>query len=193
VFVDEGRAIGVRDALAGIHGLIDDDTQATTMPPPVNAEPMTRQFLRIFDNVREVKRDQMQKFLRGSGATPDDFQNRGWCQEQSKIFTMVQPLDFAEAWYGKHRRRLTADLDQALVLLGACVDGSGISATDTLRNENFRPHPALKGLLEWFAERGADTVIRQAARRALTLYAQWAEANKPQVVQMQMFLDEALA
>jgi adenine-specific DNA methylase len=193
VFVSEGRTIGVRDALAGIHGLIDDDTQAATMPPPVNAEPMTRQFLRVFDGVREVKRDQMQKFLRGSGATPDDFEQRGWCQEQAKIFTMVKPLDFAEAWYGKHRRKLTADLDQALVLLGACFDGSGISATDTLRNENFRPHPALKGLLEWFAERGADMTIRQAARRALTLYAQWAEANKPQVVQMQMFLDEAPA
>jgi putative DNA methylase len=193
VFVSEGRPIGVRDALAGIHGLIDDDTQALTMPPPVNAEPMTRQFLRIFDGVPSVPRDQMQKFLRGSGATPDDFEQRGWCQEHAKVFTMVQPLAFAEAWYGKHRRKLTADLDQALVLLGACVDGSGISATDTLRNENFRPHPALKGLLEWFAERGADLTVRQAARRALTLYAQWAEANKPQVVQMQMFLDEALA
>lgn len=193
VFVSEGRPIGVRDALAGIHGLIDDDTQPTTMPPPVNAEPMTRQFLRIFDGVREVKRDQMQKFLRGSGVTPDEFEQRGWCSEQAKVFTMVRPLDFAEAWYGKHRRRLTSDLDQALVLLGACVDGSGINATDTLRNENFRPHPALKGLLEWFAERGAEVPIRQASHRALTLYAQWAEANKPQVVQMQMFLDEALA
>ena len=193
VFVDEGRAISVRDALAGIHGLIDDDTQRGTLPPPVNAEPMTRQFLRIFDGTLQVKRDQMQKFLRGSGVTPDDFAQRGWCSEQAKVSTMVPPLAFAEAWYGKHRRRLTADLDQALVLLGACVDGSGIAAADTLRNENFRPHPALKGLLEWFAERGADATIRQAARRALAIYGQWADTNKPQVQQMQMFLDEALA
>ena len=120
VLVDEGRAINVRDALAGIHGLIDEDTQSTTMPPPVNAEPMTRQFLRIFDATPAVKRDQMQKFLRGSGVTPDDFEQRGWCSEQAKVFSMVPPLSFAQAWYGKHRRRLTADLDQALVLLGAC-------------------------------------------------------------------------
>ena len=193
VFVDEGRTMGVRDALAGIHGLIDDDTQSATMPPPVNAEPMTRQFLRIFDGAPEVKRDQMQKFLRGSGVTPDDFAQRGWCSEQAKVSTMVSPLEFALAWHGKHRRRLTADLDQALVLLGACFDGSGIAAADTLKNDNFRPHPALKALLEWFAERGADAAVKQAARRALALYGQWAEANKPQVQQMQMFLDEALA
>jgi adenine-specific DNA methylase len=193
VFVAEGRAINVRDALAGIHGLIDDDTQRGTMPPPVSAEPITRQFLRIFDGTPEVKRDQMQKFLRGSGVTPDDFAQRGWCSEQAKVSTMVSPLEFALAWHGKHRRRLTADLDQALVLLGACFEGSGIAAADTLKNENFRPHPALKALLEWFAERGADATIRQAARRALAIYGLWADANKPQVRQMQMFLDEALA
>jgi len=193
VFVDDGRAINVRDALAGIHGLIDDDTQRGTMPPPVNAEPMTRQFLRIFDGVASVERNQMQKFLRGSGVTPDDFEQRGWCSEKSKVFSLVPPLAFAEAWHGKHRRRLTADLDQALVLLGACHDGSGINAADTLRNDNFRPHPALKPLLEWFAERGADAAARQAARRALTIYAQWAELNKAQVKQMHLFLDEALA
>jgi hypothetical protein len=193
VFVDEGRPISVRDALAGIHGLIDDDTQRGHLPPPVNAEPMTRQFLRIFDATTAVQRDQMHKFLRGSGVTPDDFEQRGWCSEKAKVFTLVPPLAFAEAWYGKHRRRLTADLDQALVLLGACHDGSGINAADTLKNEHFRPHPALKAVLEWFAERGADATARQAARRALTLYAQWAEANKAQVKQMQLFLDEALA
>ena len=193
VFVDEGRAISVRDALAGIHGLIDEDTQRGTMPPPVNAEPMTRQFLRIFDGASEVKRDQMQKFLRGSGVTPDDFEQRGWCSEKSKVFSLVSPLAFATAWHGKHRRRLTADLDQALVLLGACHEGSGIAAADTLKNDNFKPHPALKALLEWFAERGADAATKQAARRALAIYGQWAEAHKPQVQQMQMFLDEALA
>jgi adenine-specific DNA methylase len=193
VFVDEGRAISVRDALAGIHGLIDADTESGTMPPPVNAEPMTRQFLRIFDGTADVKRDQMQKFLRGSGVTPDDFEQRGWCSEKAKVFSQVPPLAFAEAWHGKHRRRLTADLDQALVLLGACHEGSGLVAADTLKNDNFRPHPALKALLEWFAARGADAATRQGAQRALAIYRQWAEANKPQVQQMQIFLDEALA
>ena len=74
---------------------------------------------------------------------------RGWCAEKNKVFTRTDPLEFAREWSGKHRRRLTSDLDQALVLIGACFDGSGINASDTLKNENFKPHVALKPLLEW--------------------------------------------
>jgi putative DNA methylase len=31
------------------------------------------------------------------------------------VFTLVDPLDFARDWQGKHKRKLTSDLDQALV------------------------------------------------------------------------------
>jgi hypothetical protein len=75
--------------------------------------------------------------------------------------------------------------------MGACHPGSGIDALATLRNENFRPHPALKALLEWLAERAAAQADRAAARMALTLYAQWAAAHTEQVRQMQLFIDEA--
>ena len=193
VYVDENRPITVRDALAGIHGLIDEDSQRSSHPPPMNAEPMTRQFLRIFDGVASVARDQMQKYLRGSGITPDDFEQRGWCSEKGKVFTLVSPLAFAGDWHGKHRRRLSVDLDQALVLVGACFDGSGITASETMSHEHFRPHPALKPLLEWFVERGADAAVRQAAQRALAIYRQWAQANRALVDQMALFLDEAPA
>ncbi len=54
------------------------------------------------------------------------------------------------------------DYDQAMYLIGACYDGRGINASDTLNNENFRPHPALKSLLEWHAKRGASQDIRNA-------------------------------
>lgn len=192
VFAAEGRVIGVKDAIVGIRGLIDDEAQRGAAPPPAACEPMTRQFLRIFDARTEVQRDQMQKFLRGSGIAPDEFVQRGWCsQTRDKAYALVPPLVFAEAWAGRHRRRLVADLDQALVLVGACHPGSGIDALATLRNENFRPHPALKPLLEWFAERAGDSAARAGARMALTLYAQWAEANKEQVRQMQLFLADA--
>lgn len=46
VYVDEGRAISVKEALVGINQLIDDDADKSNDPPPVNAEPITRQFLR---------------------------------------------------------------------------------------------------------------------------------------------------
>lgn len=85
----------------------------------------------------------MQKFLRGSGVAPDEFEQRGWCSERSKIFSVVDPLSFARDWQGRHRRKLSVDLDQALVLIGACFEGSGINASETLKNENFKAHPLL--------------------------------------------------
>jgi adenine-specific DNA methylase len=181
VYVDEGRTISVKDALVGINQLIDEDADKGKEPPPVNAEPITRQFLRTFHNGAEMKRDQLQKFLKGSITTPDEFEQRGWCSEKNKIFVRVNPLDFAREWSGKHKRRLTSDLDQALVLIGACFDGSGINASDTLKNENFKPHVALKPLLEWLHKNGPDQATCNAASRAVSIYNAWAanQAVKP--------------
>jgi len=110
VYVDEGRTIDVKQALVGINQLIDEDANRVEEPPPVNAEPITRQFLRIFDGKSLVARDQMQKFLRGSGIAPNEFEERGWCVERNKEFVQVDPLDFARDWHGRHKRRLTSDL-----------------------------------------------------------------------------------
>jgi len=190
VYVDEGRSISVKDALVGINQMIDEDTNKANDPPPVTAEPISRQFLRIFDGKVDLARDQMQKLLRGSGITPDEFTNRGWATEQKKVFYLVEPLDFAREWQGRHKRRLTSDLDQALVLVGACYDGSGINAADTLKNENFRPHPALKGVLEWLNNHGPNQIRRNAASRALSIYNNWAENNREIVNQLSLFLEE---
>ncbi len=190
VYVDEGRAISVRDALIGINQLIDEDSGSGREQPPVNAEPMTRQFLRTFGDAQDLKRDQLQKFLKGSVTTPDDFVNRGWCGEKNKVFTRTEALAFARDWAGKHRRRLTADLDQALVLVGACFDGSGINATDTLKNPNFKPHVALKPLLEWFVRHGPDQDTRHAATRAVRIYDGWVATQAPPPKQGELFARE---
>ncbi|WP_114217149.1 DUF1156 domain-containing protein [Ochrobactrum sp. 3-3] len=190
VYVDEGRPISVKDALVGINQLIDEDANKTAEPPPVTAEPITRQFLRIFNGQTELARDQMQKLLRGSGIAPDEFTSRGWANEEKKAFHLADPLAFARDWQGRHKRRLTADLDQALVLIGACYDGSGINASDTLKNENFKPHPALKGLLEWLSRHGSTQPKRNAASRALTIYNNWAASHKAEVAQMSLFLED---
>ncbi|MDP2795243.1 MAG: hypothetical protein Q8O25_14400 [Sulfurisoma sp.] len=187
VYVDEGRAISVKDALVGINQLIDEDADKGKEPPPVNAEPMTRQFLRTFDGKAEIARDQLQKFLKGSITTPDEFVQRGWCNEKSKIFTVVDPLDFARDWQGKHKRKLTSDLDQALVLIGACYDGSGINASDTLKNENFKPHVALKPLLDWLSRRAANPAARNAASRAVSIFNNWAATQAPKPKQGTLF------
>lgn len=190
VYVDEGRTISVRDALVGINQLIDEDADKGKEPPPVNAEPMTRQFLRTFGTATEMKRDQLQKFLRGTITTPDDFVQRGWCSEEKKVFTRTDPLDFARDWSRKHRSRLTADLDQALVLIGACFDGSGINASDTLKNDNFKPHVALKPLLEWLQKNGPDQTARNAASRAASIFSTWQASQAPKPQQRSLFDDD---
>jgi adenine-specific DNA methylase len=187
VYVDEGRTISVRDALVGINQLIDEDADKGKEAPPVNAEPISRQFLRTFGHSAELKRDQLQKFLKGSITTPDEFVQRGWCAEKNKVFTRTDALDFAREWSGKHRRRLTSDLDQALVLIGACFDGSGINASDTLKNENFKPHVALKPLLEWLHRNGADQATRNAASRAVSIYNAWAASQAVKPTQGSLF------
>jgi hypothetical protein len=187
VYVDEGRTMSVKDALVGINQLIDEDADKGKEPPPVNAEPITRQFLRTFGHAAELKRDQLQKFLRGTVTTPDDFVQRGWCTEKNKVFIRTNPLDFAREWSGKHRRRLTSDLDQALVLIGACFDDSGINASDTLKNENFKPHVALRPLLEWFSRNGPDQASRNAASRAVSIYNTWASGQTDKPIQGSLF------
>lgn len=169
VYVDEGRTLTVKEALAGINQLIDEDSRHVTDPPPVIAEPITRQFLRIFEGKTEVARDQMQKFLRGSGLAPDEFVQRGWCTEKNKVFTLVSPLEFAQSWHGRHKYKLTCDLDQALVVIGSCFADSGIQATDTFRSQHFRPHVALKALLEWFKKTSPHSQSRSAAHTAITI------------------------
>lgn len=193
VFKADGEPISVKEALVGINQILDEDANSVEDPPPVNAEPITRQFLRIFDKTNQVARDQMQKFLRGSGIAPDEFEQRGWCSEKNKVFTLADPLAFARDWQGRHRRKLTVDLDQALVLIGACFEGSGINASDTLKNDNFKDHPALKDLLAWLCKRGADQHTRNAASRALTIFNSWAATKKDREKQMAFFFDEEAA
>lgn len=189
VYVDEGRPISVKDALVGINQLIDETSGKSYEPPPVTAEPVTRQFLRIFDGASSQPRDQMQKFLRGSGMAPEEFEQRGWSKEEQKVFHVVSPLDLAQSWVGRHRRNMTSDYDQAMFLIGACYDGSGINAAETLKNENLRPHPALKALLEWHSRRGAKQEVRNASSRALSIYQNWENTHQDQVKQLSFFED----
>ncbi len=190
VYVDEDRTISVKDALVGINQLIDESGARGQEPPPVTAEPITRQFLRIFDGTTSLPRDQVQKYLRGSGMAPEEFEERGWCHEEQKTYHLVSPLELARAWTGRHRRNMTSDYDQAMYLIGACYDGSGINASDTLNNENFRPHPALKPLMEWHAKRAARQDIRNAATRAVAIYQGWERSHQDQLKRQLSFFED---
>jgi len=187
VYKDQDTPMSVLEALLGINQLLDEEAGGIKEPPPHNAEPFTRMLLRLFDGKAELPRDQIQKFLRGTGSAPSDFINRGWVMEKRKVFYLVPPVEIAERWVGKQRKGMTSDYDQAMFFIGACFEASGINASDTLNNPNFRPHPALGSILTWFKTHGADSPTRNAAVLASQLYRSWESKNQPKVAQLSLF------
>ncbi|WP_348826920.1 hypothetical protein [Halomonas sp. RT37] len=187
VYKDQDTSMSVLEALLGINQLLDEEAGGIKEPPPHNAEPFTRMLLRLFNGINQLPRDQLQKFLRGTGIGPSDFASRGWVYEEKKIFHLTSPLDLAQGWIGRHRRGMQSDYEQAMFLIGACFEGSGINASETLNNENFKPHPALGAILTWFKTRGADSPTRNAASTAASLYQSWETRNQAQVKQLNLF------
>jgi adenine-specific DNA methylase len=185
VYVEEGREFTVKEALVGINQILDDQDEGEAGGTPVICEPITRQFLRIFSNTSEVPRDQMQKFLRGTGIGPSDFVSRGWCEEKKKIFYWSSPLLFAKERKEKFKN-LKQDFDQALVLIGACYPDSGI-AVKQLLSEDFKPHPALANLLNWLIHHSGSSQLSTAATTAQQLYNNWASQH-PSVLKKQLSL-----
>jgi len=190
VYKDEDQPITLNDALIGINLLLDEDGEQARDRLPVHAEPLTRQLLRIFQGTVSRERGEMQKYMRGTGTSPDEFIKLGWCIERNKVYHLSSPLEIATAWKGKQRARMTSDFEQAMVLTGACYANSGINAEATLNNENFRPHPGLRGLLEWFATKGGDSDVRNAANRAMTLFRTWEANNRDKRAQLALFEED---
>lgn len=189
VYVEKGREFTVREALAGINTLLDDERDTTSEMPPVLAEPYTRQFLRLFADDNDLPRDQMQKYLRGTGVSPVEFVDRGWCSESQKVFHITSPVDLAKKWKGAPRTGMGRDFDQAMFLIGACYENSGIRVQDTLDSPNFTPHPATSDLLGWFVRHGGDGDIKNAARLAKQLYDGWVAKNEKKVVAQRTLFD----
>jgi len=185
VYVEEGREFTVKEALVGINQILDDQDEGESGSTPVNCEPITRQFLRIFAGTLEVPRDQMQKFLRGTGIGPSDFVSRGWCEEKKKVFHWLSPLSFAQANADKSKS-LNKDMDQAMLLVGACYADSGIQVKKLL-NEEFKAHPSLGDLLGWLVRKGGSLELKNAATTAQQLYNNWA-AQHQDVIKKQMSL-----
>ncbi len=192
VYIEKGREedFTVKDALVGINQLLDDESDTTADAPPVLAEPYTRQFLRLFADNSSLERDQMQKYLRGTGVSPSEFLERGWCTETKKVFTVTDAVsrEWAQQWKGKHRKGMSRDFDQTYFLIGACYDDSGIKVSDTLNSGSFVAHPAINDLLDWFGKHGSDPDMKNAARLAKKIYSSWLTKNKPKAeAQLSLF------
>lgn len=187
VYVEEGREFTVKEALAGINEIIQDQSGSDMVKAPDKAEPLTRQFLRIFADKEQLERDQMQKFLRGSGVAPIDFIVRNWCKEinRPKAFVWVNALEFAKE--KKSLRNLRRDLDQAIFLVGASYPGSGINVKKEMNDNDFKPHPALGELFNWLGMHGPTNEFRNASHTARQLFNSWS-ANHREVIQQQLSL-----
>jgi putative DNA methylase len=185
VFVEQGREFTLKEALVGINQLIDDEDEKAIDAPPITAEAFSRQFIRIFRKTDEVPNDQLQKTLRGTGMSAADFEHRGWCEKDGKVYRMVEPLTWARAWKGQNRKGMARDLDQTLFLIGASYTDSGINVWDTLNSANFLHHPAIPDLLLWFGKNGANQTVNESAYRAQRIYADWMERNKASVQAVQ--------
>ena len=137
--------------------------------------------MRLFADRTSLARDQMQKFLRSTGVSPNEFLERGWCSESQKVFHITPPVALAQQWKGQPRNGMARDFDQAMFLVGACYENSGIRVQDTLNNSNFAPHPATGDVLDWLSRHGGSEDIKNAARLARQLYNSWQANNKPKV------------
>ncbi|MDA2196945.1 DUF1156 domain-containing protein [Bacillus cereus group sp. BceL221] len=189
VFVEEGREFSVKEALIGINQIINDGKNNDKEQPPIDAEVMSVEFLRIFTKTTEVQRNEMQNYLRGSGMSASDFEEKNWCKEENRVFIMTHPLIFAQNWKGKYKKGLSHDLDQTLFLIGSCFDNSGINVNDTLSNPNFKMHPAVIPLLSWFTRNGGTSEIKQAAMKAHQLCISWKAKNPNiEIEQLQLFM-----
>ncbi len=124
VYVEEGREFTVNEALVGINQILDDQSESESGGTPVVCEPNTRQFLRIFSRKPSVERDQMQKFLRGSGIAPSTFIALGWATETTrpKAFHWRSPLEIAQEQMASSRN-VSRDFDQAMLLVGGLLSG----------------------------------------------------------------------
>lgn len=178
VYIEEGREFTVKEALAGINEIIQDQAGGDSVKAPDKAEPLTRQFLRIFADKNQIERDQIQKFLRGSGVGPSDFTARNWCVEitRPKAFVWINALEFAKE--KKALKSLRRDFDQALFLVGGCHDGSGINVQKEMKDGDFKPHPGLGELLNWLGMHGPTSEFKNASHTARQLFNSWAVKNQ---------------
>jgi len=171
ILFEGGRQMTVRDALLGVVQILEEESGRISDPPPMYCEPMTRQFLRLFDSVTVVPRDHMQKFMRGTGVGPWEFEDLGWCKEQNKKYYLTSHAEFAQEWYKTRRKNaIRRDYDQARFLLGACAYGSGIDVAKALAAEIFEPCKELEHLLRWLGEHAGSEELCRCAKVADVLF-----------------------
>jgi 16S rRNA G966 N2-methylase RsmD len=188
VLTGDNQSLEVRDALLGINqildDILDDNSDASRIRPPENAEPISRLFLRIFQDSDTIKSDELHKILRGTSFSIDDFREIGWVNVTGKIISAVSAKErfkwFTES--GRNRKVIKNDLDQTFFLIGAALPNSGKKIETELNNHNFQVKKSVDDILKWFADTSTTLEISQAARIAYQLVGRWRATNKNSTV-----------
>ena len=102
---------------------------------------VTRQFLRIFDGKSSSRVTRCRNFCGAPAWRPRNSSNAAGALKKQKVFHAVSPLDLPNHGYGRHRRNMTSDYDQAMFLIGACFEGSGINAAERSRTKTSAHTP----------------------------------------------------
>ena len=195
VYTGEGEILSVREALLGINLILDDLAEETSqVRPPEAAEPATRLFLRIFTNRTSIPRDELHKTLRGTGISQGDLEDRRWIRSVGTTIHVV-PIEERFKYFttpGRNRKVIKTDLDQTHFLIGAAIPGSGIKIDDELNRKTLSWKHSTDALLQWYAERGVDQIIRDAARLALSLVSNWRTSKIKQVQALDKQLELSL-
>lgn len=195
VYTGEGEILSVREALLGINLILDDLAEETSqVRPPEAAEPATRLFLRIFTNRTSIPRDELHKILRGTGISQGDLEDRRWIRSVGTTILVV-PIEERFEYFttpGRNRKVIKTDLDQTYFLIGAAIPGSGIKIDDELNRKTLSWKNSTDALLQWYAERGVDQSIRDAARLALNLVSNWRTSRIKQVQALNKQLELSL-
>lgn len=173
IFTGQDEPLDITQALIGINEILEEERLPAADRPPESAEPLSALYLRIFKDTPELPRDEIAKLLKGTGAAPQQFHERGWTADENKMVRIVPVQIRFEQLRKRPRVQMKYDLDQVHFLIGAALPGSNVTIREELARETFRLKPSVADILAWVAEREPDRALREAARRAFNLVQTW--------------------
>lgn len=188
IFTGEDEPLDITQALIGINEILEEERLPAADRPPDTAEPLTALYLRIFKETTELPRDEISKLLKGTGAAPQQFHERGWTVDENKAVRIVPVQIRFEQLRKLPRAQMKSDLDQVHFLIGAALPGSNVAIQDELQRQTFRLKPSVPDILNWLAEREPDRTLRDAARRASNLVQTWLAGRSSDAQQAQLSL-----
>jgi hypothetical protein len=178
VFTGANQLLDVRSALLGINQLLDElieDSGSAAPHPPENAEPLSRQYLRLFSVVDSMERDELHKTLKGTGISSDDFESKNWIRVVGRTVYAIPIGERFTAFTapGRNRTILKNDLDQAHFLIGAAFPDSAINIMEELDKNSFQIKKSVDEILRWYSLLQTEPKIAAAAANALVLVERW--------------------